>query len=215
MKKAFLFLACVLTMAASMSLKAQEVTIVLSPGWTWISCPMPEAMDFATALGDFTPMQGDIIKSQWGQAIYNGSRWMGTIFQFNPGYGYMYKSNRTMPVMVTFNAQQPIPQVVVTTDAPQLITAVSAMGGGEVVSSDGTYILVKGLCWATHENPTTNEDFFQEAESGVGTFSVSMTGLNISTTYYVRAYAASPSARPRSPHIGASAQKTAKPFRAR
>ena len=56
----------------------------------------------------------------------------------------------------------------------------------------GTYILVKGLCWATHENPTTNDDFYEEAESGVGTFSVSMTGLNIATTYYVRAYAVTP-----------------------
>ncbi len=40
-----------------------------------------------------------------------------------------------------------------------------------------------------HENPTTNDDFYEEAESGVGTFSISMTELNIATTYYVRAYA--------------------------
>ncbi len=90
---------------------------------------------------------------------------------------------------MTFNAQQPSQQVVVTTDTPQFITAISAIGGGEVTTNDGTYILVKGLCWATHENPTTNDDFYEEAESGVGTFSVSMTGLNMSTTYYVRAYA--------------------------
>ena len=63
------------------------------------------------------------------------------------------------------------------------------MGGGEVTVSDGTYILVKGLCWATHENPTTNEDSFVDAGSGVGSFSSSMDGLNIASTYYVRAYA--------------------------
>ena len=171
---------------------SQSVTIALMPGWNWISCPMMDTLDFETAMGSFTPVSGDIIKSRWGQSIYNGNRWMGTISQFYPGYGYMYKSNRTMPVMVTFNSQQPTPQVVVTTSEPMLITAISAMGGGEVTTTDGTYILMKGLCWATHENPTTNDDFFQEAESGVGPFSVSMTGLNISTTYYVRAYAVTP-----------------------
>ena len=192
MKRLTMFMACLFAMmAASMSASAQEVTITLTPGWTWISCPSTETMDFAEALGDFVPMEGDVIRSQWGQAIYTNGRWRGSVSQFYPGYGYKYKSNRQVPVMLTFNAQQTSSQVVVTTSEPMLITGNSAMGGGEVTVSDGTYILVKGLCWATHENPTT-DDFYQEAESGVGTFSVSMTGLNISTTYYVRAYAVTP-----------------------
>ena len=185
------FLAAML--AAGTGLKAQEVTIVLTPGWNWISCPMMDTLAFETALGSFTPAAGDIIKSRWGQAIYTNGHWMGSISQFFPGYGYHYKSNRTMPVMVTFNAQQPTSQVVVTTSEPMLITGNSAMGGGNVSVSDGTYILVRGLCWATHENPTTNEDSFLEEGSGVGSFSATMTGLNFSTTYYVRAYAVTPS----------------------
>ena len=182
---------CLLTMmAAGTSLRAQEVTVVLNPGWTWISIPSTEIQDFATALGSFTPAVGDIIQSQWGSASYlaNG-QWRGTISQFYPGYGYMYKSTRTVPVTLTFNPQQPAPQVVVTTSEPMDITGNSAMGGGNVTVSDGTYILVKGLCWATHENPTTNEDSFVEEGSGVGSFTASMTGLNTSTTYYYRAYA--------------------------
>ena len=194
MKRLSTIMMCLLAMmAASLSAKAQEVTITLWPGWTWISIPSTETMDFATALGSFTPAVGDMIKSQWGNATYRGNgEWRGQISEFYPGYGYKYYSTRQVPVSVTFNAQQPTQQVVVTTDTPQFITAISAIGGGEVTTTDGTYILVKGLCWATHENPTTNDDFFQEAESGVGTFSVSMTGLNISTTYYVRAYAVTP-----------------------
>ena len=175
-------------MAASTSVKAQEVTITLIPGWTWISCPTTEAVDFATALGGFTPMAGDIIKSQWGSATYLNGQWRGSISQFYPGYGYMYKSNRTTFVSMTFNAQPPTPQVEVTTLEPMLVTAVSAMGGGEVTNNNGAYILVKGLCWATHEDPTT-DDFYQEAGSGVGSFSISMTNLNMSTTYYIRAFA--------------------------
>ena len=178
---------------ANQSAKAQDVTITLLPGYTWISYPGTDTLDFSAALGGFTPVQGDIIQSQWGNAQYRNGRWQGSISKFYPGYGYKYKSTRQVPVSVTFNAQQPTPQVVVTTDAPQLITGNSAMGGGEVTVSDGTYILVRGLCWATHENPTTNEDSFVEEGSGVGSFSATMTGLNWSTTYYYRAYAVTPS----------------------
>ena len=194
MKKAFIIIACVAAMlAAGTSLKAQEVTITLMPGWTWISIPSTETMDFAAALGSFTPAVGDRIKSQWGNATYRGNgEWRGQISEFYPGYGYKYYSTRQVPVSVTFNAQQPSQQVVVTTDTPQFITGNSAMGGGEVTVSDGTYILVRGLCWATHENPTTNDDNFLEEGSGVGSFSATMTGLNWSTTYYYRAYAVTP-----------------------
>lgn len=191
MKKILFTLMCLATMVATgTGLKAQEVTIVLMPGWTWISIPSTDTLDFQTAFGSFTPAVGDIVKSQWGSAIYRGDgQWRGQVSQFYPGYGYHYYSTRTMPVFLTFNVQQPTPSVAVTTSEPMMITAVSAMGGGEVTTTDGTYIIVKGLCWATHENPTTNDDFYEEAESGVGSFSLSMTGLNISTTYYVRAYA--------------------------
>jgi uncharacterized protein (TIGR02145 family) len=112
MKKALLTLMCIVAMmAAGTSLKAQEVTIVLMPGWTWISIPSTDTLDFATALGSFTPAEGDKIKSQWGNATYMGNgQWRGSISQFYPGYGYMYKSTRTIPVMLTFNVQQPDPQ---------------------------------------------------------------------------------------------------------
>ena len=193
MRKLVLCIVCLAAMMAGTGLKAQEVTIVLMPGYTWISIPTTDTLDFETALGSFTPAVGDMIKSRWGAATFRSDgQWRGSISEFYPGYGYHYYSNRNVPVLLTFNAQQPTSQVQVTTSEPMLITAISAMGGGEVTTNDGTYILVKGLCWAAHENPTTNEDFYQEAESGVGTFSISMTGLNISTTYYVRAYAVTP-----------------------
>ena len=190
MKKVLLILMCLVSMmVASTGMKAQEVTIIITPGWNWISCPMMDTLDFATAMGSFTPQQGDIIKSRNGFSEYYNNEWFGNLQHFYPGVGYMYKSNRTESVTLTFTAQQPVPQVVVTTSEPMLVTAISAMSGGEVTVNDGTYILMKGLCWATHENPTTNDDFYQEAESGVGSFTLSMNSLNISTTYYVRAYA--------------------------
>ncbi len=71
MKRLSTIMMCLLAMmVASLSAKAQEVTITLMPGWTWISIPSSETMDFATALGSFTPAVGDRIKSQWGIATY-------------------------------------------------------------------------------------------------------------------------------------------------
>ena len=191
MKKVLLTLLCVAAMiAAGTSLKAQEVTIVLNPGWNWISCPMMDTLDFETALVSFTPTAGDIIKSRWGQAIYTNGHWMGSISQFFPGYGYHYKSNRTMPVLVTFNAQQPAPQVVVTTLEPTDITANSATCGGNVTSSNGDFVSVtlRGICWSTNPNPTFNDNYI-EAGNGLGNFMISMTELLPSTEYYIRAFA--------------------------
>jgi hypothetical protein len=193
MKRLFMLLMSVLAMtAASLSAKAQEITIYLMPGWNWISYTNAVSMDIDEALGDFVPMEGDIVKSKYAQATCRSGSWRGTLHQFTPGLGYHYYSNRGEPVSFVFANPNLQPQVTVTTSEPLLITAVSAMGGGEVTTNDGTYIITKGLCWATHENPTTNDDFYQEAESGVGTFSISMTELNIATTYYVRAYAVTP-----------------------
>ena len=194
MKKVLMTLMCMATMiVASTSLKAQEVTITLMPGWTWISVPITEVQDFAATLGSFTPQTGDIIKSRWGNASYVNGQWRGNISQFYPGYGYMYKSTRTMPVILTFNAQQPAPQVVVTTAEPSDITANSATCGGNVVSGDGNYVFVvlKGICWSTNPNPTFNDNYL-EAGNGLGSFTVSMIDLTSNTTFYVRAFAVTP-----------------------
>ena len=191
MKRLSMIMMCLLAMmVASLSAKAQEVTITLFPGWNWISCPMMDTLDFATAMGTFTPMTGDRITSQWGFASYSGGQWHGNISQFYPGYGYHYKSNRTMPVTVTFTAQQPAPQIIVTTAEPTDITATSAISGGSVTSNDGSYffVLEKGICWATHPNPIVINDFYTENGEGLDSFTVEMSNLVLNTVYYVRAY---------------------------
>ena len=119
MKKLSMILLLLLSMTmGSYRVFAQSVTVTLIPGYNWISIPSTDTLDFATALGSFTPAEGDVIKSQWSNAVYRNGHWVGQISQFYPGYGYMYKSNRTMPVMLTFNVQQPAPQVIVTTAEP-------------------------------------------------------------------------------------------------
>ena len=179
-------------MTASISATAQEITITLLPGWTWIGFTKAETMDISTAFGSFVPMEGDIIKSQYGFAVYENGQWSGNLQQLIPGLGYHYYSMRGEPVSFVYADSTPHAQVLVTTSEPMLITGNSAMGGGNVASNDGTYILVKGICWATHETPTSNDNYLEEG-SGEGSFSATMIGLNWSTTYYYRAYAVTPS----------------------
>ena len=193
MKKLFMILVCLAALfAASMSVKAQEITIVLNPGWNWISFPTTDTLDISEAFGSFTPMVGDQVKSKWVSSSYlSNGHWRGNVTEFYPGHGYMYKSNRSVPVFVTFNVQQqPVSQVVVTTSDPTDITTNSATCGGNVASSDGNYVFVilRGICWSTNPNPTFNDNY-AEVGNGIGSFTVSMTDLSIGTTYYVRAFA--------------------------
>ena len=167
---------------------AQSVTITLMPGWNWISCPMMDTLDFETALGSFTPAVGDMIKSQWSNASYRADgHWRGQISQFYPGYGYKYYSNRNESVTVTFNLQQPTPQVGVSTLDPIDITAVSAIVGGIVTIEEGNHIFARGVCWDTEPNPDIDGNHISNGAE-TGSFSNTLTELTPSTTYYVRAY---------------------------
>ena len=187
MKKTFILLGSLfIMMVAGMSLKAQEITITLWPGWNWISYPNAEAMDIATALGDFTPMQGDILCSQYGFTTYTNGRWRGSVTQFIPGWGYMYYSNREEPVDLVWGT--PIVLPTVTTSSATNITTYGLTCGGEVTDSGNSGVLVRGVCWSTQQNPTVNDPHSTDGY-GMGSFSSMVEGLEMSTTYYVRAYA--------------------------
>ena len=190
MKRLSMIMVCVLAMmAACLSAKAQEVTITLYPGNTWISYPRSEMLDINTALGDFVPAEGDIIKSQFTSSTYRNGYWRGGVTHFMPGWGYMYYSNRTEVVSFVFG--EAAPQLTVTTAEPTDISNTSANCGGSIASYDGSYIYVleKGVCWAVHPNPTAMNDFHTENGGGPDSFIASMTELTPNTMYYVRAYA--------------------------
>ena len=77
---------------------------------------------------------------------------------------------------------------VLTTNPVTEITGISAKSGGAVVDDGGTAVISYGVCWSTKSSPTTAE-FKTNDGSGVASFSSSLTELNGSTIYYVRAYA--------------------------
>ena len=188
MKKAFTLLFLLAIMAASLSVKAQEVTILLNPGWTWIGYPGTDTLNLETAFGSFTPMEGDIIKAQVGNAeFYDGYGWYGTMATIMPGKGYMYKSNRTEPIAVTVS--MPFPQQSVTTAEPTDITATSAVVGGTVTIGEGNHVFVRGVCWGTESMPDVDGSRTTDA-TVTGSQTVTLDNLTPSTTYYVRAYVA-------------------------
>ena len=104
-----------------------------------------------------------------------------TVSSADKGSGYSVRCVRDSAVAVSGI------QMVVTT-AVGNITTNSASCGGTVNSGNGTSVIEKGVCWSQMPNPTVAGDHVSNG-GGTGSFSVSMTGLQPNTTYYVRAYA--------------------------
>ncbi len=76
----------------------------------------------------------------------------------------------------------------VTTTAISNITSYTATSGGNVTSSGGANVTARGVCWSTSQAPVITGSHTSNG-TGIGAFSSSISGLNSTTTYYVRAYA--------------------------
>ena len=186
MKKVFILLVSLLAMmSASLSVKAQEVTITLSPGWNWISYPNAVAMEVNEALATFTPMEGDMVKGPFGFATYYQGQWTGGLTHFTPGTGYLYCSLRTEATSFVFAQAS---SVSVVTATPTDITATHAVVRGTVTLNEGTSVFLRGVCWGTEPNPGFYDNHTTEG-FGTGSFTSTITDLSANTTYYVRAYA--------------------------
>lgn len=103
----------------------------------------------------------------------------------NTGYGYVTElTNRGWFVCVNNNSTTPI----VSTNDPTMISSNSVTLGGNASSDGGAAITTRGVAYGTSLNPTTSGDHIASG-SGIGVFSVNVTGLLSSTLYHVRAYA--------------------------
>ena len=89
---------------------------------------------------------------------------------------------------LTFNtlAEITIPTVITTPAAS--ITSNSAITGGNVSSTGGAAIIVRGVCWSNSSAPSINGDHTTDG-AGTGIFISNLTGLSPTTAYHIRAYA--------------------------
>ena len=116
-----------------------------------------------------------------------------TLSGLQPGVTYYvraYATNDTGTVygeqfsFITIEAQLPVVNTYEVTEK----TTIGANCGGEIVSDGGARITAKGVVWATHKNPTLDDN---KTEDGTGSdsFVSAITGLTEGTVYYCRAYA--------------------------
>jgi hypothetical protein len=91
-------------------------------------------------------------------------------------------------VEITVAAAPALPTV--TTQSVTGIRKDQAIGHGAVTALGNPDPDQHGVCWNTQGNPTVADSCSQQgAVLATGTFSSTMTGLTVKTTYYVRAYA--------------------------
>ena len=79
--------------------------------------------------------------------------------------------------------------VKVTTGDVTDITATSAKCSGEVTDDGGFAVTEHGICWSKNPNPTLDNAEHIVSGSGIGSFPVTLIGLEWGAVYYVRAYA--------------------------
>ena len=88
---------------------------------------------------------------------------------------------------ISFTTLQLAPPVLTTTEVSSLLTT-TANSGGSVTSDGGSPITVRGVCWNTAQNPTTDNNKTIDG-TGSGNFTSNIAGLLPNTTYYLRSYA--------------------------
>jgi hypothetical protein len=64
----------------------------------------------------------------------------------------------------------------------------TAKSGGNISDNGGATITSKGVCWSTSPLPTLLNTKTTEG-TGIGSFTSTLTGMTLNTTYYLRAYA--------------------------
>ena len=78
---------------------------------------------------------------------------------------------------------------ILTTSSIQTIYNNGATSGGSITSDGGSPVTARGVIWSTSPNPNISLSTKSNDGTGLGSFISNLSGLNPSTTYYVKAYA--------------------------
>jgi uncharacterized protein (TIGR02145 family) len=121
----------------------------------------------------------------WSQFIVNSGPSVINNNDFFKGYGLSVRC------VWEENPQTTLPTVI--TAGVTDITPATAVSGGNITDDGGADVTVRGVVWATFENPTleSNEGSTMDG-AGTGEYVSYLTGLSAETEYFVRAYATNP-----------------------
>lgn len=90
---------------------------------------------------------------------------------------------------ISFTTQSAAVLPTVSTIQATNITPFSATTGGYVMEDGGSSVFERGVVYSTSGNPTTDDIKIPDIGMGTGSYFADITGLNESSTYYIRAYA--------------------------
>jgi hypothetical protein len=116
-----------------------------------------------------------------------------TVTGLQPGTTYYVRAYASNGVGTAYGEQQTF---TTPSGLPSVQTAVevtltgsgTAQCGGTVTGDGGFSVTARGVCWSVSPEPTIS-NLHSNDGNGIGTFVSTLTGLQPSTTYYVRAYA--------------------------
>jgi uncharacterized protein (TIGR02145 family) len=89
------------------------------------------------------------------------------------------------------NSSSPGPVPTLSTSAVTAIMSTTAVCGGNITNDGGKTVTTRGVCWSTGLTPTLSDNKTTDG-TGAGEYISTITNLNPTTTYYVRAYATTP-----------------------
>ena len=124
----------------------------------------------------------------WSTTPLTGSSVFGRfLYKYNAYMGRTNSHQKQECLSVRCLRDEATPPTV-TTGVVRNVTEISAMCNGEVTDDGGVEVTERGICWGTSSNPTIVGNHVVSG-TGSGAFTVSLSGITASTTYYVRAYA--------------------------
>ena len=162
------------SITAQSEVLTENCAAVTARGVCWSTSQNPTVSDShttdGTGTGGFTSSITGLIPNTTYYMRAYATNGVGT----NYGQQHTYRTMDTLPV--------------VTTTEPSNITATTFTCGGDVIATNCDDLTARGVCWNTTGAPTTADSHTTQS-GGLGNFTSSVTGLDCSTTYYVRAYA--------------------------
>ncbi|MBS1940569.1 MAG: fibrobacter succinogenes major paralogous domain-containing protein [Bacteroidetes bacterium] len=147
---------------------------ILARGVCWSTSPNPTTANSLVNNGSGVGNYTSIITGLAPNTTYYARAWATNIYGTGYGNELQFTTTNGIPVL--------------TTTAVSAVQATTASSGGTISIDGGAAITARGVCWSTSPDPTTANNVTTNG-TGTGNFTSNLTGLQPSTTYYLRAYA--------------------------